>query len=113
MVEQIGSGIGRIRNEIEKSGLPSPEFITEGMFTVTFKRPEKDFHKDNFEETREETREKIIRLIKENNKITTIELASEIGISEKGIEYHLKKLKSGNILKRIGSTKDGQWKIIE
>ncbi len=110
MVVQIGSGIGRIRDVIQKSGLPLTEFITEGMFTVIFKRLVKV---EQLEETREETREKIIRLIKGNNKITTVELASEIGISEKGIEYHLEKLKTGNVLERIGSTKDGQWKIIE
>jgi len=109
MVEQIGSGISRIRDEIEKSGLPSPEFITEGMFTVIFKRP---FKEQQQGKTREKTREKIVRLIQENSNITTNELASETGITEKGIEYHLKKLKEDLIIKRIGSDKDGKWVII-
>jgi len=109
MVEQIGSGISRIRDEIEKSGLPSPEFITEGMFTVIFKRP---FKEQQQGKTREKTREKIVRLIQGNSNITTNELASETGITEKGIEYHLKKLKEDLIIKRIGSDKDGKWVII-
>ena len=40
MVEQIGSGISRIREEIQKRGLPNPEFNTEGMFSVIFTRPD-------------------------------------------------------------------------
>lgn len=109
MVEQIGSGISRIRDEIEKSGLPSPEFLTEGMFTVIFKRRVKEQQR----KTREKTREKIVRLIQENGNITTNELAFEIGITEKGIEYHLKKLKEDLVIKRVGSDKDGNWVVIE
>lgn len=113
MVEQIGSGISRIRDEIEKSGLPSPEFLTEGMFTVIFKRRVKEQQRKTREKTWEKTREKIVRLIQENGNITTNELAFEIGITEKGIEYHLKKLKEDLVIKRVGSDKDGNWVAIE
>lgn len=40
-VEQVGSGINRIRTLIKNSGLPEPVFKTEGMFTVIFFRKEK------------------------------------------------------------------------
>lgn len=37
-VEQIGSGIPRMRNDMTKAGLPSPVFITEGTFAVILYR---------------------------------------------------------------------------
>ena len=40
MVEQIGSGITRIKNLMLEQKLPLPEFKTEGMFTVVFQRSE-------------------------------------------------------------------------
>jgi len=112
MVEQIGSGIGRIKDAIKQSKLPAPVFKTSGMFSVVFIRPDIKKWKSK-EKTREKTREKIIRLIKENNTITIIELAKETGISEKGVEYHLNILKKDNIIKRHGPDKGGKWLIVK
>ena len=47
-----------------------------------------------------------------NNTITTSDLASEIGITEKGIAYHIDKLKSDKILIRVGPDKGGHWEIL-
>lgn len=114
MVEQIGSGIGRIRDEMKHAGLPSPEFKTEGMFTVVLNRPEKISTSVNTrKKTREKTREKIIRLLRERRDITTTELAAEIGVTVKGIEYHISKLKTDGVIKRIGSDRGGVWEVKE
>ena len=59
-----------------------------------------------------ETREKIIRLISKNPYITTEELSEKTGLTIKGIEWNIKKLKNENLLKRIGSKKGGYWQII-
>jgi ATP-dependent DNA helicase RecG len=72
MVEQIGSGIGRIKDSMKENGLPDPEFKPEGMFSVFFYRKNKETYP---EKTREKTREKIIRLIREKNNITISEIA--------------------------------------
>ena len=50
---------------------------------------------------REKTREKIIRLIKENPSITFSELAKDIGVTIKNIEWNMEKLKRENVLRRI------------
>ena len=43
LVEQVASGIPRMRDEMQEAGLPEPVFFTEGgFFTVEFKRPQKD-----------------------------------------------------------------------
>lgn len=189
MVEQIGTGINRIKEEISKAGLPVPEFKTKGMFSVVFHRKRYGFFEGEKEETRgkifdqvregtkpdimeeanieaskvvmykirektkkktrektfdeargetkveiakmtkkeidtktmnktrentrEKTREKIIRLIKLYNTITAAELAIETGITEKGIEYNLTKLKKENKIVRIGGDKGGHWALVE
>jgi len=68
---------------------------------------------DTKEKTREKTREKIIQLIIKNNMITTEKLAISIGVTEKGIEWQINKLKKEGLLKRIGPDKGGQWQIIK
>jgi ATP-dependent DNA helicase RecG len=43
LVEQVASGIPRMREEMQEAGLPEPIFSTDGgFFTVEFKRPKKD-----------------------------------------------------------------------
>ena len=51
-------------------------------------------------------------LIKENPKITSKELAEKTGVSIKGIEWQLKKLKDENLIERRGSDKGGHWEIV-
>ena len=41
LVEQVGSGIERMRQAIRDQGLPEPKFSFGGMFTVTLFRPVK------------------------------------------------------------------------
>jgi ATP-dependent DNA helicase RecG len=88
------------------------------FFKITFIRP--DLQKRTSEEriakgkkTREKTREKIILLIKEKPKITMKELAGEIGITEKGVEWQIKKLRDEKIIKRVGPAKGGHWEILQ
>lgn len=59
------------------------------------------------------TQEIILREIRKNPKITRIQLAGIIGISSDGVKYHLQKLSRAGILKRIGSTRYGEWAIIK
>ena len=65
------------------------------------------------EKTRVKTREKLIDLMKNNPEITTGEMAEILGITAKGVEWHIKKLKIEGEIKRIGSAKGGYWKVIK
>lgn len=64
-------------------------------------------------ETGEKTTEKIIRLMKENPKITNKELAAACGITEDGIYWNTKKLRKKNIIRRVGGDYGGHWEIVE
>ncbi|GHV34302.1 cell filamentation protein Fic [Bacteroidia bacterium] len=54
---------------------------------------------------------KILQLIEINDKITIIEMAKSLSISETAVENNIKKLREKGILSRVGSDKTGCWKI--
>lgn len=60
---------------------------------------------------KQKTEDRIVNLLRENPKHTTKTLAEAIGITTKGIEKQLSKLKSQDRIERIGSAKGGVWKV--
>ncbi|MEQ8766711.1 MAG: winged helix-turn-helix transcriptional regulator [Planctomycetota bacterium] len=65
------------------------------------------------EKTREKTRDRILALIAEQPTITTAELAKHIGITAKGIEWQLGKLKADGRIRRVGPDRGGHWEVVE
>ena len=63
------------------------------------------------ETTQKTTQEKIINLIKKNPGITQVEMAKALDLTRDGISYNIKALKEKGIIERVGSTKNGIWKI--
>ena len=63
------------------------------------------------ETTQKTTQEKIINLIKKNPSITQVEMAKALDLTRDGISYNIKALKEKGIIERVGSTKNGIWKI--
>lgn len=66
----------------------------------------------NQETTQKTTQEKIINLIKKNPAITQVELAKILNLTRDGISYNIKILKEKGIIERVGSTKNGIWKLL-
>lgn len=120
LVEEIGSGILRIKQAMKEYKLPAPKIIVEDhWFTVVYKRPE--LQKDAFqgrsefessEKGSEKSSDKIIEMIELNPKITAQEMADQIGISRRAIEKQLSNFKKEGVLKRMGGRKEGFWKIV-
>ena len=61
----------------------------------------------------EKTVEKVCRLMRENPYITTKQIADSIGLSTRGVEENLKKLKKRGRLRRIGGDNGGHWEVID
>ena len=61
----------------------------------------------------EKTVEKMIFLIKGNSNITQIELSKKMGLTRRGVEWNLKKLKEKGLLRRVGADRGGFWEIIK
>ena len=65
------------------------------------------------QKTTRKTTQKIIELIRNYPEITTEELAVKCGVTKDGIKWQLKKLKSQDIIRRVGPDKGGHWEIIK
>ena len=79
----------------------------------TGKRVEVKTTQRTTQKTTQRTTQKIIALIRQNPEITRQELAMELGITEDGIKYHLKKMLDRGLLRRVGPDKGGYWEVIE
>ena len=62
--------------------------------------------------SKEKTLDKVYRLISENRKITTAELAELCGVGENSIYKTVRKLRESGRIVRIGGDKGGEWEII-
>ena len=110
LVEQLGTGIIRILQSYDKSVY---EF-SENFIRVNFKfRKYSELVNKNANNNfiLSETQKKIIELIKDNASITQIEISKKLNINDTTVMRNLKVLKNNNIIKRVGSTKNGQWII--
>jgi ATP-dependent DNA helicase RecG len=121
LIEKYGSGIGRIINYFKEENLPSPEFrLQSGGFLVTVFMPETG--NETVEKTVEETVEtvektkdaveKILQFMEKKPTITQSELVQKTGLTRRGVEWNIAKLKSLGLITREGSDKGGYWKVI-
>ncbi len=118
-------GIKRMRDAMKNENLPPPKIGMDSFFFITLKRLQVGEASATGEvghgkttrkatgETREKTREKIIEILRRRPEITTAELSMELGISQKGVEWQITKMKKENIIRRIGPDKGGQWEVLE
>jgi predicted HTH transcriptional regulator len=51
--------------------------------------------------------------MQDDNKITTNEIATTLGISRNTINEHIANLKKEGLLERTGGRKEGSWKVIK
>ena len=55
----------------------------------------------------------VFSLIKQDNKITAIEISERLKVSLSTVRRRIKELREQGIIERIGSDKTGSWKVIE
>lgn len=110
LVEQVGSGIQRMRDLMAGADLPEPTYFFEGMFSLKLHRKINWQHKRvKYIDILSENQMKIMDLIYENPVITKNTLSSKIGISTTSIDNNIERLKELDLLVRIGSRKEGSW----
>lgn len=106
LVEHIGSGIPRMCKEMLDAGLPEPIYDTDGMFTVTFRRP---INKKMVELT--DLQSKVIQTVKTNPSLTMEQIGKAIGIGRTSVYKIVKSLKEIGILEHKGRKSDGEWVV--
>ncbi len=133
MVESWGRGMPLILKHVPDTGFSE----VGNLFIVSFNRPSfaegeattqetpmKTLVKSKVKTTqetrektreiiREKTREKILGLVCTSANISTDEMATQLGVTRKGIEWHIRKLKAENLLRRIGPDKGGHWEVLK
>ena len=57
------------------------------------------------------TKEHILRLLKEDPRLTRAEIAAALGKSEHTIKEHIAQLKKKGVLHRVGSARNGYWEV--
>lgn len=112
LVEQIGSGIARMREAMKDENLSVPEFSLDKMFVVTFLRPV-DFKswilaaKQNLNDTQIE----ILKAISRNPNVTYNNMCVILATGKTTIFNNVKILRDKGIIYRVGSDKNGYWSI--
>ena len=65
----------------------------------------------NYQETTKTKKEMIKDIMRDNPLASAAMIAEQVGLSESGVQYHIKKMKATGEIKRLGSDKGGQWKV--
>lgn len=128
-IEAWGRGIQRVFEDCHQAETPEPriwvepgDMWTEFPFSAGYlesigdsghPRASTESAREATQSDRNRTREKILALIAEHPSITTAELAEQIDISTKGIEWQLAKLKAAGTLRRVGPDHGGHWEVLE
>ena len=68
---------------------------------------------DVTEDVIEDREDVIVKFMQENSELTTTEIAKKINVSRRTIARDINKLKSKGIITRVGSDKEGYWKVIK
>jgi len=113
-IEKYGTGIKRVRNMFVEYGLKQPLFESiSGGFAATVFAKNNNVADNVVDNVVDKRHKKILSLLKENNKLSAQELSVHLKVSSRTIQRDLDKLKVNGKIERVGSEKNGHWKIIE
>ena len=113
-IEKYGSGYIRVRREI--ADYPTMRFDYEesgdGYFvSVSYQQQKTVTTPKATPKATPKTREQLLDLIVQNNRITRDELAQILEISVNGVKQHILKLKKDGLLARVGGHRFGVWQV--
>ena len=123
LVEQVASGIPRMREAMQEAGLPEPVFSTDsGFFTVEFKRPKKNGivndivndivkSENGIVNDKENLKDIVFSIITDKEGLSASDLAKLIGKSWRTTMRYLNTLKKENKIEFKGAPKAGGYYI--
>ena len=53
----------------------------------------------------------LVALVKENPKVTILQMATTLGVTSQTVKRDLAKLKQDQLIRRVGSDKSGYWEV--
>lgn len=130
LVEHVGSGIKRIRDEMKRYGLKEPLIESgEVWFSVTlWRKPQHSSIQDlkatkrgrelqkgsqkGSQKSSQKSSQKILGLLAQDPHLTIRELAERIGITDRAVKKNIAQLQKQGVLRRVGSDRSGHWEVI-
>jgi len=116
LVEKVASGIPRMQEAMREANLPEPEFYTDGMFTVVFKRQNTNsanhgIVNDTVNGTVNENEQAIINLLTTTPGLNASEIGNYIGKSLRTAMRYIKTLQEKGLIEFRGVPKTGGYYI--
>jgi len=120
LVEKVGTGILRMKDAMKEYGLNEPIIeVDENWFSITFERDVQKYLQTNTPVNTHvntpvnlsQLQYQILNCLKENPYITYDEFAEKLKKNRDTIRLNIKKLKTLNLIERIGSDKKGHWLV--
>ena len=127
-IESWGRGIEKICSACKNAGVPLPQYIINpGDIMIQFCAPEELVVHSATPRVTEKTNDrvikkvienldkkslKILKLLVEDPGYTYLKLAKETSLSQKTIYMLLKRMQEEGLIERVGSARNGYWKVI-
>jgi predicted HTH transcriptional regulator len=109
-IERMGTGTGDMIRRCREAGLREPKFEMADGFTITLWRTKGS---SVGVKPSGKMSGKIVLLLKEKPDITIPELAGRLRRTERTIERLINRLKSDEIIGRVGPAKGGHWEVLK
>ena len=113
IIEDWGSGIPRIRQELKEAGLRDLviQDWPNAVRTIIYRKGVKPVNVPVNVSVK--SSQKILETLRQNPNMSTTELAEQIGISRRAVAKHVAVLQSFGVLRRIGPDKGGHWEVVD
>lgn len=117
-VQEFGEGVGRMYREMEKAGLPAPEYKDVAFMlnaTIRNRINVAESVVDNVADAIKlsSTEQAILDHLQLSPELSTKELAALLHKTSRTIQRNISSLKEKGILKREGSDRRGRWIVLQ
>ena len=122
-VEQTGTGTGDIIDRCREWGLPAPEWRVEDDedFVMVMPRPQSSVRSSvktvdrtvdwSVDRSVDRTCDNVLNILKTNPRATLDQVANVVGLSVRGIEQAIKRLKKAKRIRKVGGKRFGHWEV--
>lgn len=115
LVERVASGIPRMQEAMREANLPEPEFHTDGMFTVIFKRGisiKNDTVNDTVNNAVNSKEQEVLNIINQYPGLNSSKIAELIGKSVPTAKRYLNSLVKLGLIEFRGAQKTGGYFLL-
>ena len=96
---------------VEENGLDCAPFVEFMLVKILRTLKAKGESVDADARSRDKSRDKVLRLLREKPDLRQVELAEALGLSVKAIEKIVRQLKDANMIRRAGGKKFCRWEV--